>query len=230
MGCLNSTTASPDTAPAEEQQLYYDPSQELISFDRNYQHIAANEMKFISEHDRVMMRAGDECYVISVAWLNLWLEFVKGTRPPPKGIDNKLLIDSRNSRKLRRTIVSKRDYRPVCKAVWEFYFVAYGGGPVILFHGIPSSLPSLTSPPPVPSGLEEKLYKSGEWLKFVKLEEMVSIVSLSLPCLPPCCLLCQYSLSLSRGEGVPRVIRRPNQFLLRLESNERIGVRRSRQH
>jgi hypothetical protein len=47
---------------------------------------------------------------------------------------------------LRRTIVSKKDYRPVCKAVWEFYFVAYGGGPVILFHGT-DSLSSLHLPP-----------------------------------------------------------------------------------
>jgi hypothetical protein len=182
MGCLNSTSASADKATEEDQQMYYDPAQELIAFDRNYEHLAANELKFISEHDQVVMRAGDECYVISVAWLNLWLEFVKGNRNPPKGIDNKVLIDSENNRKLRRTIVSKKDYRPVCKAVWEFYFVAYGGGPIILFHGNLYCLFSfLTSALPVPSGLEENLYKSGEWLKFVKLKEIVSIVRRILP-------------------------------------------------
>lgn len=219
MGCLNSTSASADKATIEDLQLYYDPAQELIAFDPNYEHIAANELKFISEHDQVMMRAGDECYVISVAWLSLWMEYVKGNRAPPKGIDNKVLIDAQNSRKLRRTIVSKKDYRPVCKAVWEFYFVAYGGGPVILFHGTDSVVtPSSSSPFSVPSGLDEKLYKTGEWLKFVKLEEIVSIVS-------------HFSLPLSSHlAGVSRSDCGPHQFLLCLQPDECVGVCCSRQH
>jgi hypothetical protein len=139
MGCLNSTSDK------SGDQMYYDPHQNLITFEKTYEHIAANELKFVSAHDQVVMTAGDECYIISVAWLNLWIAFVKGAGSFPKPIDNKPLIDSKNSRKLSKTVVAKKDYRPVCKAVWEFYFVAYGGGPVILFHGTLYFLSSLLS-------------------------------------------------------------------------------------
>jgi hypothetical protein len=132
MGCLNSTSA----AAANDDQMYYDPHQNLICFEKTYQHIAANELKFVSAHDQVTMTGGDECYIVSVAWINLWIAFVKGAGSFPRPIDNKTLLDPKNSRKLSRTVVAKKDYRPVCKAVWEFYFIAYGGGPVILFHGI----------------------------------------------------------------------------------------------
>ena len=33
---------------------------------------------------------------------------------------------------------------------------------------------------PVPHGLEEKAYKSGKWLEFVKLEKIASVVSAAL--------------------------------------------------
>lgn len=139
MGCLHSS----QSANISLDQMYYDPGQNLITFDPKYEHIPSKELKYVTNNDVAVMRAGDECYVVSVAWLNTWLDYVKGKGSIPKAIDNKSLIDTQNDRKMRRSAVAKKEYRPVCKAVWEFYFVAYGGGPVILFHGDLSFSPSL---------------------------------------------------------------------------------------
>lgn len=133
MGCLHSTTASKE--PIVEGQVYYDPTNNLISWDPLYRHNPSVEVNFVSSHDATVMKAGDECYIVSCTWLNLWLEYVKGKGGCPSGIDNKILVETSNGRKLKKNIIPKKDYRPVCKAVWEFYFVAYGGGPIILFHG-----------------------------------------------------------------------------------------------
>lgn len=139
MGCLQSNNSSSSSSSLnknnQEEQLYYDPLNNLISFDSSSKHIQSVEVNFISSHDQVIMKAGDECYIISTIWLNSWLEFAKGKTSFPKSIDNKGLIEPSNPRKLKKNIIAKKDYRPVCKAVWEFYFIAYGGGPVILFHG-----------------------------------------------------------------------------------------------
>lgn len=46
-------------------------------------------------------------------------------------------LDTTNNKKwkLKSNIVIKKDFRPVNKSVWSYYFMAYGGGPVIALRG-----------------------------------------------------------------------------------------------
>lgn len=50
-------------------------------------------------------------------------------------ITNVPLVDPSNTFQVRGDVAVKKDFRPVCKSVWEYYFTAYGGGPVIMFYG-----------------------------------------------------------------------------------------------
>jgi hypothetical protein len=134
MGCLSSRSKSEDQSPP--RQIYYDPSENMIVYDGSFVHNSRVEMNLVSSHDSVVMGGGDECYIISADWLIRWVDFAKGiSKSAPGEISNHVLIDPNNKMKLRSNIVLKKDYRPVCKYVWEYYFIGYGGGPVIMFCG-----------------------------------------------------------------------------------------------
>ena len=49
-------------------------------------------------------------------------------------IDNYILMDAHKER-LRPNAKPKKDFRPINKSVWEFFFHLYGGGPVITLKG-----------------------------------------------------------------------------------------------
>lgn len=116
--------------------MYYAPDNTLVVYNRRFHHSKADELEFVSSHDTVVMSGGDECYVVSAPWLQKWIAYVKGENLEGVGpITNLSLIDPANTFHIKSNIVVKRDYRPVCKSVWEYYFAAYGGGPVIMFYG-----------------------------------------------------------------------------------------------
>ena len=130
MGCANSKDSKRDP------QMYYSPDGDLINFNPKFHHSASDELKYVSSHDIVVMSGGDECYVLSTAWLQKWISYAKGQLQGPIGpISNLLLVDPGDTFKVKKALVVKKDFRPVCKNVWEYYFAAYGGGPVIMFHG-----------------------------------------------------------------------------------------------
>jgi hypothetical protein len=131
MGCLNSKPAN-----VEEDAMYTNPQGQMIAYGKKSQHDFAEEVMFVSAHDSKVMSGGNECYIISSMWLDVWLAFAQGeVQRHPGKIQNGHLVESNDPYKFRDNVVPKTDYRPISKDVWEYYFTKYGGGPVILFYG-----------------------------------------------------------------------------------------------
>ncbi len=126
MGCVNS---------APVVQGYYDPDGTMVFFEHPKQHSAKKEFVYVSGQDSKQFHVGDSCYIISSTWHSAWADFVTNkTRYPPGPINNKVLFLF-NGDSFRTDLKPKKDYRPINKAVWEFYFRKYGGGPTITFSG-----------------------------------------------------------------------------------------------
>jgi hypothetical protein len=114
---------------------YYEPSGELVQFSYPKQHFPRKEFDYVQAHDLTKFYEGMECYVITSDWHNMWINFVtKATKTVPSPINNHLLLDETHCH-LRKGLKHKKDYRPISKAVWQYYFKNYGGGPVIVFKG-----------------------------------------------------------------------------------------------
>lgn len=122
---------------ANYQQVYFDSTGKLHKFNPNLNPSIADQLKFIKENDKVPMKAGDECYVVSTAWLSEWFAYVSGdgdvTFVGP--IRNDHLVSLTNKEKMKMKVKLKEDFRTVNKKIWEYYFECYGGGPVIYFSG-----------------------------------------------------------------------------------------------
>ncbi len=115
---------------------YYEPNGELIQFNQPKIHKAKEELVFVSSQDTKQFNAEDECYVISAKWLARWLEFaMRKKKNLPGSISNHVLL-SASGDTIEQYLKPKDDYRPVNKAVWEYLFKLYGGGPVITFKGV----------------------------------------------------------------------------------------------
>lgn len=100
-------------------------------------HNADAEYSFVTSHDKSSFEAGEECYLIHSEWLSSWLRFAseENDDPFPKvPISNERLMQA-DGKSILRSIAPKKDFRPVSKAVWEYLFAQYGGGPVISFLG-----------------------------------------------------------------------------------------------
>lgn len=124
MGCLQS-------APA--LHAYYSTSGELVSFERPKKHSAKREYQYVQLEDAKRFRPNDECYLLCTSWHESWLDFVlKRTKMPPPAIDNLILLENDM---LRPNAKPKKDFRPINRVVWEYFFTLYGGGPVILMRG-----------------------------------------------------------------------------------------------
>ncbi len=114
---------------------YYDPSGELIRYNKPQIHHAKEELVFVSSQDTKQFHPEDECYVISAKWLERWLLFaMRKKKLLPGFISNNTLL-SASGDTVAEDLKPKDDYRPVNKAVWEYLFQLYGGGPVITFKG-----------------------------------------------------------------------------------------------
>eukprot|EP01035_Chromulina_nebulosa_P041866 gene41866-56695_t len=118
------------------------------------------EYSFVTSHDKSIFEAGEECYLIHSEWLSSWLRFASEENDDPfpnVPISNGRLMQA-DGKSILRSIAPKKDFRPVSKAVWEYLFSQYGGGPVISFL--------------VPEGLKESNYVDGTWLKRVKIHDI----------------------------------------------------------
>jgi len=157
--CVNS-----DSSPQKhEVQFYKDCNGNSREFSANVVHKYNEELNFVSALDSFVMKPNDEWYVINVDWLSHWLEFAKGMAPlPPGQISNSDLVDDTKPKKLRSNLAVKRDFRCVCKEVWNFFYEKYGGGPVLYFH--------------VPSGFDERAYRTGEWMRTASLTDLVKVI------------------------------------------------------
>lgn len=154
MGCANSKPLP---------QLYYDSKGVLHKFDGSVYNTPKEETFFVSSHDSTVLNASDECYVIAVSWLEAWIKYSSCETNKSAGpIRNDGLIDPDNRERMRSDAKIKKDFRPICKDVWNYFFERYGGGPVICFL--------------VPFGLQETSYKSGDWIKKTKIHELAHIV------------------------------------------------------
>ncbi len=123
MGCIQNKGAV---------HAYYEPNGELVQFTYPSSHNPNDELVFVSSQDTKQFQPMDECYVLSAAWLAKWLDFAMKKKPlMPGPIPNNTLLNFDNT--LLPNVKPKVDYRPVNKAVWEYLFKLYGGGPVITF-------------------------------------------------------------------------------------------------
>jgi hypothetical protein len=121
----------------KKRYLYKDCDNFIREYDEDLHPTKSEQFKFISQHDKDKLYGGDECYLVSSVWLNEWLEFVKGGGANVGPIRNECLVEQNEhgSYRLKASVKVKADFRPINKVVWEYYFIAYGGGPVIAFHG-----------------------------------------------------------------------------------------------
>jgi hypothetical protein len=128
MGCLQS---------APTLHAYYSPNGQLIVYTPpKKKHKARKEYEFVSSQDAKRFYPNDECYLLSAIWHETWINFaMKKTKIVPGAINNNILLDSTRDC-LLKTAKPKKDFRPINKAVWEYFFQLYGGGPVIAFNGI----------------------------------------------------------------------------------------------
>eukprot|EP01031_Cornospumella_fuschlensis_P039380 gene39380-47936_t len=153
MGCAASSTGL---------HAYYAPSGELVSYERPKKHSSRREYDFVSVQDAKRFGENDECYLLCTIWHEMWLNFVlKKTKRAPGLIDNYVLLDARRER-LRPNVKPKKDFRPINKSVWEFFFHLYGGGPVITLR--------------VPGGFTEEEYLKGTWMKKLVFDQLVTII------------------------------------------------------
>jgi hypothetical protein len=128
MGCLKQS---------RPVHAYYAPTGELLEFSYPEHHHAKKELKFVSDNDTTRFNENDDCYVVSTVWHTEWLDFAtKQTTVHPGPIDNDRLLDPNNKNIAAKGLKHKKDFRPISKAVWEYLFKLYGGGPVILFKGL----------------------------------------------------------------------------------------------
>jgi hypothetical protein len=121
-----------------DEQIYCDFNNRQVRYIHSFQHNPANEAEFVSANDE-RMRAGDECYLVSTDWLRAWIGYTKigGNGALVGPIANQCLVDYIDEiAVLKSSAVLGRNFAPVCKAVWEYYFMAYGGGPVIAVKGV----------------------------------------------------------------------------------------------
>ena len=118
-------------------QLYMDFDSRMVKYVPTFVHNASNEAEYVSTNDEIM-RGGDECYLVSTQWVRAWISYTKSKGGRTVGpITNEDLVEYDESRTptLRSGALLGRDFVPLCKAVWEYYFMAYGGGPVIALQG-----------------------------------------------------------------------------------------------
>jgi hypothetical protein len=117
---------------------YYNYTGTMIKHYQLSTHNADDEYTFVTSHDKSIFEAGEECYLIHSEWLSSWLKFAseENNDPFPKvPITNGRLMQG-DGKAILGSILPKKDFRPISKAVWEFLFSQYGGGPVISFLGI----------------------------------------------------------------------------------------------
>eukprot|EP01041_Mallomonas_annulata_P012369 gene12369-26021_t len=162
--CVFDDCAGSGATPQKiEVQFYKDCNGHVKEFSSNATHKHNEELNFVSALDSFVMKPNDEWYVINVDWLSRWLEFAKGMAPlPPGQISNSDLVDDSKPKKLRSNLAVKRDFRCVCKEVWNFFYEKYGGGPVLYFH--------------VPPGFDDRAYRTGEWMRTASLTDLVKVI------------------------------------------------------
>jgi hypothetical protein len=153
MGCVQS---------APGLHAYYSPTGLLISYERPKKHSARREYQYVSSQDAKRFQADDDCYLLCISWHKAWLNYaLKRTKVVPRMIENYTLLDGKREQ-LRTNVMPKKDFRPINKAVWEYLFHQYGGGPVITFK--------------VPGGFTEEDYLKGWWMRKVVFEQVVIII------------------------------------------------------
>jgi hypothetical protein len=153
------------------KQVYIDQGGITQAFDKSFVHLPQEEFFFVSAHDvsifhkEMEVEGGDECYLMSVYWLNSWTRYAKsvGDKVEVGSINNMHLVDD-TTKTLKISVKYKMHFKIVSKAVWEYFFRAYGGGPVIGFHGNKSCfvIDQYVTSCLVPLGLDDNSYKTGK--------------------------------------------------------------------
>jgi hypothetical protein len=130
MGCNNSSVA----IIHDPLDAYYEPNGNLIRNKLVTYHNSAEELKFISVRDSRGYNIDDDCYIISSEWLSSWLDFAmeKSSKSPGR-ISNELLLT--NLKVFDVSVKPKKDFKPIHRDIWEYFFILYGGGPVFTFKG-----------------------------------------------------------------------------------------------
>jgi hypothetical protein len=130
MGCI--------TSVPQASIMYLDPEGKLRVHNPTDipPHSSSLQLKHIASLETSKIRGGEEFYLISKAWLAKWIDFTNGNVPKfTSPIDNSVLVDPNDDRKMLASAEFKKDYRLVRKQVWEYYFMMYGASPVIVLKG-----------------------------------------------------------------------------------------------
>jgi hypothetical protein len=139
MGCASSSPQGGATEMEYHENyrcVYFDSYGKLIKYNPALGISHAKQLKFIQENDKNPIKPGDECYIISLVWLQDWSACVFSDSTNNVGpIANDSLISTTDKCTMKMRMKLKKDFRTVNKKIWEFLFECYGGGPVIYFTG-----------------------------------------------------------------------------------------------
>lgn len=134
----NLCTNSKSGIASKPQVAYYNFQGTLVRHAPQESHDTDAEFEFVTKHDKPSVEAGEECYIVQANWLSAWLKSISEETNVPftEEISNRNLLDENGLSIRQSEILPKKDFRPVSRAVWEFLFEKYGGGPVIAFRGL----------------------------------------------------------------------------------------------
>lgn len=129
-------------------------------------HMALEEHTIFQEIvSKSTFKVGDVCYILSMKWFQLWLNYVQqsnasSSNKPPGRIDNSDIVSKQQDDevsvltgfvRLRDNIVEDIDYVVLTSEAWRTLFLWYGGAPVIErsisrdFTAVPKPKPKLVS-------------------------------------------------------------------------------------
>lgn len=116
--------------------VYVGSDGKLKKYNSNASISHAKQLEFVQHNDKNEMKPGDECYIISVEWLQDWSACVLSDSAKEAGpISNEKLVSTTDKSKIKMKMKLKKDFRTINKEIWELLFECYGGGPVIYFAG-----------------------------------------------------------------------------------------------
>lgn len=125
------------------KHMYIGTDGGLCTFDKSFVHRPQEEFFYISNcdisifHRDIEVDGGEECYMMSVYWLNTWTRYARSVGENIKvGYINNAHLINEQKKTVKTSVQHRTHFKIVSKAMWEYFFKAYGGGPVIAFHGM----------------------------------------------------------------------------------------------
>lgn len=168
-GSKKNSTANRNAETVSSNGPALDTSQESIVIEpvKNPKDLSPSELHEWREYERAFIRLNDDSsahiwFLISVAWLRKWKDFLNKDAPFPGPIDNSNLVDEASGLPLPGLVVVE-DYRGVNARMWTFWLKRYGGGPELrraildIYTPAVDDLDGTSATPVLPRGSSEDL-------------------------------------------------------------------------